>query len=225
MITTVSSFRDQQIKPLERVYKIWYSFFVLRGWRLHILKSKGKTLQKNFITSNAYTCIELNAHSIVKLMVYLTKINKPEWFLPILMSSQPCEEFFRKLRSFTSTYSTKVNFSLQEIIHRTKKIQLQGEIIRKNKGNIRFPRLGTNLKDACLHELLQNAHIFGEIVKARTDAIATLRSIGNLIEKSSPKEPKKNNTAKTTRKDDQPKLAAVIIQEKELETSRLEHQR
>lgn len=172
----VSSFRDHQLKPLERVYKIWYCVFVLRGWRLFVKKSKNYTLQRNFITSNAYTCIELNAHSIVEVMVHLRKINKPEWFIPILMSSQPCEEFFRKIRSFTTTYSTQVNFSMLEIMHRIKKIQLQGDIILNNKENIKFPRLDPKLKSVSLSELPENDKIFYEIEMARKDAIATLNS-------------------------------------------------
>lgn len=96
----LSSFRVATLKPLERIYKIWYSTFILRGWRLFIQRSKDYTLGKNFVTANAYTCIELNAHSIVEIMVYLREITKPEWFIPILMSSQPCEEFFRKIRPF-----------------------------------------------------------------------------------------------------------------------------
>lgn len=129
----VSAFRDPHLSPIERVYKMWYSVFVLRGRRLFIQKSNNYTLQKHFITSNAYTCIELNAHSIVEVMVFLREINKPEWFITILMSSQPCEEFFRKIRSFTTTFSTQVNFSMLEIIERIKKIQLQGYIILNNK--------------------------------------------------------------------------------------------
>lgn len=134
----VSAFRDPKLTPPERVYKIWHCVFVFRGWRVFIKKSKNYGLQKNFITSNAFTCIELNTPSIVLYMVYLQKIKKPEWFISILMSSQPCEEFFRKIRSFTSTFSTQVNFSMLEIIQRIKKIQLQGDIILSNKNNIKF---------------------------------------------------------------------------------------
>lgn len=76
----VSAHRDPDLKPLERVYKMWYCIFVLRGWRLFIQKSEKYTLQKNFITSNAYTCIELNAHSIVECIVFLRKLKKPGSF-------------------------------------------------------------------------------------------------------------------------------------------------
>lgn len=107
---------------------------------------------------------------------------KKTWFLLILMSSQPCEEFFRKIRSFTSTYSTQVNFSMLEIIQRIKKIQLQGEIIQNNKENIKFPRLDPNLKEASVCELPENENIFNEIEKARKDAITTLNSINITVQ-------------------------------------------
>lgn len=208
----VSAFRDAHLKPLDRIYKMWYAVFFLRGWRLHIQKSKDYTLRNNFITSNAYTCIELNAHSMVELIVYLRKINKPEWFLPILMSSQPCEEFFRKVRSFTSTYSTQVNFSLLEIIQRIMKIHLQGEIILNNKQNIHFPRLNTNSKSELVFDLPDSNDIFNEIEKARKDAIDALRSVEIIIETDEQAKEVVLNTTKVTKKS----LTKIIITEKEL---------
>lgn len=188
----VSAFCDAKLKPLERVYKIWYSLFVFRGWWLFMKTSRNYNLRKNFITSNAFTCIELNAHSIVLIMIYLRKINKPEWFIPMLVGSQPCEEFFRKIRSFTSTYSTQVNFSMLEITQRIKKIQLQGDIIVSNKKNIKFPRLDPNLKSVSTYELQENKEIFDEIEKARKDAIATLNAADIKIQMTATKESELN---------------------------------
>ncbi len=99
-------------------------------------------LKDNFISSNCYTCVELNAHALVKKIM----INDYEetfsnnFFIPDLYGSQPCESTFRQVRSFTSTYSTVVNFNMLEIIHRMKKVQLQNDIINDSKDEIKFPR-------------------------------------------------------------------------------------
>lgn len=108
------------------------------------------------------------------------------------MSSQPCEEFFRKIRSFTSTYSTQVNFSVLEIIQRIKKTQLQGDIILRNKENIKFPRLHRNLNAVPTNKLLENKEIFDEIEKARNDAISTFNAAHINIEMTTTKESSKS---------------------------------
>lgn len=57
------SFLDKSITLEDRIYKIWYSLYFLRIWRYSILKDQRFTLKTNFITTNSYSCIELNAHS------------------------------------------------------------------------------------------------------------------------------------------------------------------
>lgn len=78
-------------------------------------------LDKNFITSNCYACIEINAHSIVKCTSNLHSTNEPQLFAPNLFDSQPCESTFRQLRSMSTTFSTIVNCSVLKFINRVKK--------------------------------------------------------------------------------------------------------
>lgn len=58
----IDSFMDSTLMPLQRVYKCWYSVFFIRLWRDFVCKNEQFTLKENFITSNTYNCIELNAH-------------------------------------------------------------------------------------------------------------------------------------------------------------------
>lgn len=109
-----------------RIIKIWYAVLFLRLWR-YWLKEKGYSISENFISLNAYICIELNAHALL-LMILKCK-QTPEIFKPWLMSSQPCERTFRATRSLTSTFSTIVNFSMLEILYRINKIQTINDIM------------------------------------------------------------------------------------------------
>ncbi|XP_037035540.1 uncharacterized protein LOC119073834 [Bradysia coprophila] len=149
----LNAYMNVEITSTERIYMMWCSVFFFRAWRSWILNSaKSKTtgpklkayynLKDNFISSNCYTCIEINAHALVKKLMVDNSEETPSshCFIPDLYSSQPCEATFRQVRSFTSTYSTIVNCSMLEIIHRIKKVQLQNDIINESKGEIQFPR-------------------------------------------------------------------------------------
>lgn len=152
MRSVLNAFSDVDITSEERIYQIWYSAFFCRGWRSWLLNSrKVKTPQKkkashfynlkdNFMSSNCYTCIELNAHSLVKQVLGNVSCSRKEYFFSNLFDSQVCEAMFRQLRSFTSTYCTVVNFDMLEIINRIRKIQLQNEIIISCNDRINFPR-------------------------------------------------------------------------------------
>lgn len=125
---------------MKRVYTIYGTvyIFVLRVWRAW-LEEKNYSIKDNFISANAYTCVEINAHSMLLSIIKLREQMQPTLFLPVLYSSQPCESIFRQIRSMSTTLSTVVNCSLLDIIHRFNKIQLQSDIININEGKIKFP--------------------------------------------------------------------------------------
>lgn len=125
----IDSFTDKSLKPEDRIYYIWYAAFFVRLWRAWIKEHKTYTLSKNFLTLNVYTCIEINAHGLLLLIEKCRRNNTPEHFLPWLYSSQPCESFFRKARSLTSTYSTIINFDMLDIIQRRHRIQTTYNIV------------------------------------------------------------------------------------------------
>lgn len=124
----IDAFLNKEISPEERIYKIWYSIFFMRLWRQWLAKKRKYSIQKNFITLNTYTCIELNGHGLLLLLEKCRKTGNLDSFIPWLYSSQPCEKIFRQTRSMTSTYSTVVNFSAQDIIRRMNRIQILNEI-------------------------------------------------------------------------------------------------
>ncbi|XP_055705946.1 uncharacterized protein LOC129803424 [Phlebotomus papatasi] len=122
---------------LERIFAITRVVYSLRIWRDWLVKNRknGLTL-KHFITTNSYMCIEMNAISLIEVVRRLRDNNQEEYFHPQYFSSQPCEEFFRHLRSLSTTKNTVVNFSLLDVFHRVRRIELQSEITNtlKDKG-------------------------------------------------------------------------------------------
>lgn len=49
----LDAFLSKSLSPLDRIYNIWYSVFILRQWR-YWLKKQGYTITNNFITLNCY---------------------------------------------------------------------------------------------------------------------------------------------------------------------------
>lgn len=137
-----SSFRDIELTPLERIERIWHALFYLRIWRQWIKKSQ-YSLSENFITLNAYACVEINAHGIIQIMRKFRDNGDDNLFLSALFESQPCEQTFRQLRSMTTLNWTKVNFTVLELTHMASRIDLQNDIIysRMKNSGIVFPRI------------------------------------------------------------------------------------
>lgn len=197
----LTALMDCNIKSADRIYLIWYSTFFFRGWRSWLLNSEKKdpkqknskkiyNLKENFISSNCYTCIELNAHALVKKVLVEDTSggtfsgDRNETFFPNLFGSQPCESTFRQVRSFTSTFSTVVNFNMLDIINRIKKIQLQSDIINTSNSQIKFPRFEKKAamvegsKEQFQFDGLNRAAIIFEIEKARKAVICDLEIFG-----------------------------------------------
>lgn len=137
-----SSLMDHDITPYERIEMIFHAIFFLRIWRKWILKSN-YVLRENFITSNAYLCIELNAANLLKLIRIFRNEEKPELFLTTLFDSQACERAFRQLRSMGTPNFTKINFTLYELLHMVRRLEVQNDILfSKLSGlDIKLPKL------------------------------------------------------------------------------------
>lgn len=116
------------MSPEERIHKLWYAVFFSRLWRLSCVMRKDRSLANDFLTSNAYACLEINAHNMLKFLVKCRELNKPEIFLLSFASSQPCENVFRDLRSMSTTHYTTVNFTMQEVLHKRRRLQLVEDI-------------------------------------------------------------------------------------------------
>lgn len=175
----VSAFMEFDMKPLDRVYKIWHSLYIIRAWRTWIKKSSKFTLAKNFISSNAFKCVEINAYCLLNLIKIFRNQNAPDLFLIPLFQSQICESTFRQMRSMTSINWTKINFSLLELIHIIHRIELQYYISYvKLKNDVVFPRI-TNRYDKCVIHALPNDNEIRDILeKARNDALDDVSKFG-----------------------------------------------
>lgn len=127
-ITT--SFIQKEMQPIERIQKIWYAVYFLRIWRKWIQSNENRnTLSDNFISSNAYACIEINAHALVELIVRLRPSKLQHLFLTPYFSSQPCESMFRKFRSMGTCNFTKINFNINELLNMNARVELMNKII------------------------------------------------------------------------------------------------
>lgn len=177
----IDVFYDKSLSPLQRIEKIWYVVFLLRLMREYVSSQKKLSTSKNFLTQNCYACIEINAHNLVNLILFLGKHNMEDKFLPFLYSSQPCEEFFRKLRSFTTTFSTMVNCTVKDILGRIKKVQLLNDI--ENESTFAFPRtknshqfVGYNVT-----ELPTKEQIISQIEACRENAFKYAIEVGFVV--------------------------------------------
>lgn len=176
MRNILESFMNTSLKPLERIEKIWYCVFILRIWKQFIKSHKKYKMKESFLTANCYSCIELNAHSLVSCLVFLKENNLSQWFQPNLYSSQPCESTFRRLRSFTSTFSTVANCSVKEAVSRVSKIQLQSEIVHNYPTLLDFH--GGKVTEKFVHELPTKSEIISVITQCKKDAIRTAKQLG-----------------------------------------------
>lgn len=134
-----AAYEDKTLSPKQRIQKMWYSIFILRVWRQYIYRTKGLTLKNHFLTANCYSCLELNAHSMILLILFLKEIDKPHLFLPKMFSSQACESFFRQIRSVSTVYSTVTNCTTKEFLERIQKIQVSNNIT-VSASQFEFPR-------------------------------------------------------------------------------------
>lgn len=169
-------FNQTDLFATQRLRQIWRAVFFLRGWN-NWLRSSKQHSSKNFISQNAYECVELNAHSLVNLMINCRDKNETHLFLPCLFSSQPCECFFRHARSMTSTQSTVINFTMLDFIYKAKRIQLQEELKCKLKNDFVFPREKVHDKSRSI--TLPSDKIICQIITiAKEDAKKDLNDLG-----------------------------------------------
>jgi len=173
MRCAVSAFVDVNLILVDRIFNIWYATFLLRGWKEWLLNHPALATE-NFITSNAYACIEVNAHAILQIVHYCK--DQPELCLPFLANSQHCEKFFRYLRSMTSTMCTVVNFSLKDLMSRIRRIDLEQELSSDLKSTFVMPDKNLNIQPS---NSVPNEMEINEIVEnARLQAVTDLERVG-----------------------------------------------
>lgn len=184
-----SSLCDDDLDPLERIYRLEFAKFVFRAWRKWILKEGASAACKykvpeNCITDNAYKCIEVNAANLVKLTRMFRDCKMDELYLPSLFNSQPNEEIFRQFRSMGTINYTKINFSLLELFHLVGRVELQNQIVyvHLEGAGVSFPRNKINKAKINNHPLPSDTDISNIINKAKNDAVEELSNLGISIE-------------------------------------------
>lgn len=104
-------------------------------------------------------------------MIKFRDDRRDEQFIPILFSSQPCESTFRKFRSMTSTFWTKINLHLLVMFHMVGKIELQNCITHYKILDVKFPRTQEKIPKMGSYKLPCNEEVFHQMNVARNDAI------------------------------------------------------
>lgn len=154
-----------------------YVLFLIRGWRNWVKSTYGNI--NDCITTNAYTCLELNAHALILLMVGCRERNAPEQFLVLFFSSQPAEELFRELRSMTTTQHTQVDFTLKEFGEKLRRAQMKLRVAYRNKHMLKFPTIDRReSKYTEVFELPSDEEIFNKIEEAQQSASRKLQQLG-----------------------------------------------
>lgn len=178
----ITSFHDNNLSPLERLYLFWRVLAFLRIWRNWILSSKKFNLRDNFVTYNLYICMEINAHAILRLLMLFRDGKISEKFILKLFSSQACESFFRLLRSLTTTLSTVVNFTMLDLLYRVRKVETLLYVSSKlsSKGFSLPTDKRKHLKAAMFNSfpLPSDEEIYATIKQAFSDAADQLEVLG-----------------------------------------------
>lgn len=175
-----SSFLDFNQKPLERLFAMYRPLYFLRIWRNWIKSSRSYTLKNNFISHNAYKCIEMNAFHMVRLMREFRDTSLPHLFLPTIFDSQTCEKTFRQLRSMGTMDFTRINFSTFDLIHMIGRIEAQNDIMyfKLADGKVSFPLSHQRAKKTQIFELPSEDDINSTLEEAKKDAIEDARIFG-----------------------------------------------
>lgn len=179
-----SSFCELDLSPLERVKRIFHAVYTLRIWRKNLELSNGKfNANDNFVTKNAYECVELNAHNLVSLIKTFRDQQIEDLFIPVLMSSQPCEETFRTLRTFSTINYTKINFTLLEVLHIISRVELLNNIVYFELAGSQISLPRNKINDACVNtfKLPSDTEIEKAIRHAKHETIKGLMNFGMQI--------------------------------------------
>ena len=150
---------------------------MLHYWRQYVVLSPEYNLADNFITSNAYTCVELNAHSLITFVLSLQTIpSVNRSFYPWMLGSQCCEKMFRAARSMSSVFSTIINFGMLGLLQRIHRLHIQSILESESKETtIKYHHAESHKKKeghSCAN--LQHLHIHS----------ITLQDISKTVEKA-----------------------------------------
>ncbi|XP_038119743.1 uncharacterized protein LOC119769938 [Culex quinquefasciatus] len=163
------------VSPTEAVVKIWHVVFVLRAWRNYCVRKFNGL--KHTVTTNTYWCVELNAHSLVNYIALCREEDLQ--YLPDLLQSQTCEGFFRTARSFTSTESTVVNFTMKGFETKLNRIQAKTDVSHDKTHGFSFRRVDKKIDQPKRNCTLPTTSEIRELIEsARDQAYSELIRLG-----------------------------------------------
>jgi hypothetical protein len=177
------AFAESNVPVEKRVYNAFYCLIFFRIWKYHCHVSSDMKMD-SFVSNESYLAMELNAWNLLKLVI-ICRVIGAKFFQPQLAMSQTCEKCFSIVRTFTSTFSTVVNFSSLELIERLHKVQLQEEIINILKDDFVFRQNLVRLakyRNAILEEMPNDLELERLINQAKSDALNSAKSLGIVIQ-------------------------------------------
>lgn len=123
--------------------------YFFRAWKEWIKQSGKYNLEQHFVSSNAFTCMEINAYALIHLIIKFRDEKTPDLFMPTLLTSQMCESAFRQMRSMTTINWTRINFSPLELFHIVGRIELINDIVNYESDgqDLVFPRIQKHSKN------------------------------------------------------------------------------
>ena len=128
---------------------------------------KKRTKESFTISRPCYLSLELNAHSLLYLIVLSIDGQVPSHDLAIeLFSSQSCENLFRTARAMSGVASTMVNFTVRDFLQRTSKLNTLQSIkidheLGEKEAVLHFPKhpkhgkLVNLYQNKCLDDLIE----------------------------------------------------------------------
>ncbi|CAF1300836.1 unnamed protein product [Adineta steineri] len=194
----ILAYIERSTSILNRLYHSWLTVFICRLWWSWLLLTDVEKLStdyqdntKNafFITKAAYHSIEINAHTLLSIVLLVCQHDLPESALSISsFNSQTCENIFRLTRSMSGTFSSNVNFTVDQFLRRAGKLSVLQDIERQHEHDesgcsLEFPKHhkrrykkaaspnnhSQDVSDNLTHDTIQNA-----IFRAFNDAYKML---------------------------------------------------
>lgn len=180
---SVRAFSDPDVPLKERVRWLAWSRFFVQGWRRDALKT-GDT-KDEFLTSNQYDCICINAEEFILFCRWLISMPDVELmkyfdFAPHVFGEQQNEGLYRLLRAF---YNDR-NFSVEGGIHRINHAQMHAIIAARRRNDFSYPAHRKHLPQESFQRPGEQVPAFtGEelqawVEEARLEAIEDLRRVG-----------------------------------------------
>ena len=179
----VRPFSDPGVTLKERVQWLAWSRFFVMGWRGDALKTGDA--KDEFLTTNQYDCICLNAEEFILFCRWLVSMPdvdamKKFRFAPHVFGEQQNEGLFRMLRAL---YNDR-NFSVEGAVHRINHAQMHAIIAARRRDDFSYPAHRKHLPQESFQRPGEELPAFtGEelrawVEEARLEAIADLARVG-----------------------------------------------